>query len=362
MILNAVLIILGVYFSVAGLIQAKGFLMPLAIAGLLAMLMLPFSNILERWMLGRTVASFVSITFLLALAIGFNFLLVKEIQKFAQDIPEMLDNLQPRLDRLNAYISEKTGVSPWQQKQQLLSIIKDRMVNIGSNALSLISNVRDFLMATLLVLVYTFFFMLYRERFSRFFLMLIAEDKRSEAREIIHGAGRIAQHYLLGRIILILFLALIYYIGFFASGLKHTLFLAGLVAALSLIPYLGNIIGLFLALGVGLLTGLGAGQLIEILVIFGAAQLIESYVLEPYVVGQQVELNAVITIIAIVLGGAVWGVAGVIIALPVVGMAKVICDHVPALQPFGYLLGEDGHSTMDRLSAFKKNIFDKVFH
>lgn len=352
--LNAAFIILGVYFAITGLIQAQQFLMPLVVAGLLAMLMLPFSRMLEKWRVPRTVAGLICITLLLALAIGINVLVIKQVQNFSKSLPQMIESQQPRIERLNNYLSEKTGLSPWKQKEQFMSILEEKMGQIGSNALILISNVQDFMMATLLVFVYTYFLMLYRERFSGFVLLFIPEEKRSEAKEVIRNCSKIAQKYLLGRLILILFLALIYFAGFTAAGLKQALFISLLVAVLSLIPYLGNFVGLFLAISIGLLSGFRTGQILEILIIFGVAQLIESYVLEPYVVGPQVELNAVISIISIVMGGVIWGVVGVVIALPVVGIVKVICDHVPALHPFAFLLGADRSSTMDKLSAFKK--------
>ena len=355
-LMNAVLIILGAYAAISGVVKAKGFLMPITVAGLLAMLLLPLSYMFERWRMGRTLATFISITFLLALAIGLNFLLIKQVQSFSQSLPQMMDELQPRLERLNDYISEQTGVSPWKQRQQLKTIIQERMLNIGSSALGLISDVQHFLQTTLLIFVYTFFFILYRDRFLGFILLLIPEEKRSEVQEIIRSSSKIAQEYILGRIILIVFLALIYYAGFSAVSLKHTLFLSGLVAVLSVIPYLGNIIGLLFALGVGLLTGMGLGQLLGLIIIFSVAQVIESYILEPYIVGHRVELNAVMTIIAIVLGGAVWGVIGIIIALPVIGIAKVICDHVQPLHPFGYLLGGEGGFTMDSIRTFKNKV------
>ncbi len=356
-----VLIILGVYFGVAGLVRAKGFLLPIIVAGLLSMLLQPLCHKLEEWKINRVLATFVSVIFLLIIAIGFNFLLINQAQKFLGNAPEMLKNLEPRVERLNEYISEKTGVSTWKQKQKFESLVA-KNVNFKDGAFSVISNARDFLQATLLVFVYTFFFLLYRNRFFDFILLLVSEDEKEETREIIHSSGKIAQHYLLGRLILIVFLAFFYFAGFSAFDLRHTLFLSGLVAVLSLVPYVGNVIGLIFALGVGLMTGMSAGEFLGILIVFAVAQLIESYVLEPYVVGKRVELNAVMSIIVIVLGGAVWGVAGVIIALPVVGIIKVICDHISFLQPFGYLLGgEDSpDSAMDRLKSIKDKIANKV--
>ena len=87
--------------------------------------------------------------------------------------------------------------------------------------------------------------------------------------------------------------------------------------------------------------GGGATAILGVLIVFSITQFIESYILEPYVVGHKVEINPVFTIIIVILGGALWGVAGMIISIPVLGILKVVFDHVPYLHPFGYLIGEE---------------------
>ena len=354
--LNAVLIILGLYYALAGLIRAQGFLMPIVAAGLLATLLLPISGKLESWGFNKTLAAFISVILLLSLATAFVFYLVEQIQIFLDELPKMIDNLQAAIESLKQYISEKTGITPWEQEKRLESIIKKRTKTIGNSAISILTNIPGFLQTTLLIIVYTFFFIIYRDKFTGFLLRLVSEEKRTQAKEIIHDAGKVAQKYLLGRLVLIVILAVTYYIGFSIIDIKYAVFLSGLMAVLSLIPYLGNLIGLVFALAVVLLTGLGASGFFGVLIIFAVAQFVESYILVPFVVGQQVELNAIMTIVAIVLGGAVWGVAGVIIAIPVVGILKVVCDRIPQLQAFGYLLGEDGISGYEKLKALKSKI------
>ena len=97
---HAVVILVGIYFSIAGLVYAQGFLMPITIAGLLAMLLLPLCQVLEKLRVTRTLAAFVSLVLLLALALGVNFLLIKQVQIFVEDIPQMTQNLQPKIEGL----------------------------------------------------------------------------------------------------------------------------------------------------------------------------------------------------------------------------------------------------------------------
>lgn len=354
--INIAIAILCIYAILSGLVHAKGFFMPITVAALLSMLLAPLSNKIERWKLNKAISSFISVLLLLIASVIISFVFIIQVDNFSNNIPSMYNNLKPKIMQLKGYIYDKTGITYIEQEDKLASMIEDRMKGIGSAAVIVLENIRNFIEAMLLTFVYTFFFLLYRHRFSGFILRLVPEDQREQAENTIFKSSKIAQQYLFGRIILILFLAIIYYIGFSIVGIQHTLFLSGLVAVLSIVPYLGNLIGLVVALTVGFLTGLGLSQLLALIIIFSIVQFIESYLLEPYIVGQRVALNAVMTILAIVLGGAVWGAVGVIIALPVVGIIKVICDQVPQLHAFGFLLGEEGDPAMDKLKALNKRL------
>ena len=160
----------------------------------------------------------------------------------------------------------------------------------------------------------------------------------------------------MGKLILIVLLAVLYAIGLSIAGVKHAILISILAAVLSLIPYLGNIIGFFLAMAMALFAGGDTTGLIGVVITFSVAQFVESYILEPYVVGEQVDIHPIFTIIAVVLGGAVFGVVGMIIAIPVFGIIKVVCDHVKVLHPIGYLLGDQKEEKKD-----EDNFFNKIY-
>lgn len=172
---------------------------------------------------------------------------------------------------------------------------------------------------------------------------------------MITSAAHVSQNYPLGKLALCVLIAVLYAIGLSISGIKHAILISVLAAALTLIPYIGNIIGFLLALAMAFFSGGSSTALIGVVLTFGITQLLETYTLEPYVVGGKVNLNPILTIIVVVLGYHVWGAVGMLIAIPALGIAKVICDHVPALNPFGYLLGqEDIGSDDDNKGALGK--------
>ena len=227
---------------------------------------------------------------------------------------------------------------------------------------SIVSNVFGFLADMLLILVYIFFFMYYQKKFEDSIVGFAEEDKKEEVRNVIHEASEIAQQYLFGRFILIFILAALYLLGYSIIGLQYALFISLIAALFSLLPYVGNVLGLFLAVGMSFLGGGGgSGQLIGIVVIFSVVQFVESYILEPYVVGGKVDLNPVMVIVGVVLGGIVWGIMGMILAIPILGILKVVCDHVGPLKPLAYMLDERGISSGENaFSKVKKWVEKKV--
>lgn len=170
------------------------------------------------------------------------------------------------------------------------------------------------------------------------------DEKRDKTKKVLSDSTQISQSYLTGRLILIIFLAVLYSAGLSISGVKHAILISVLAAVLSLIPYIGNIIGFFLAIIMAFFSGSNLMGALGVAITFAIAQFVESYILEPYIVGDKVNLNPIFTIIVVVLGGAIWGILGMLIAIPALAIIKIVFNHIPVLQPYGYLFGQEGEN------------------
>lgn len=364
------LIVVGTYFLCMGLAKAKPFLAPLSIALLLTLLMVPLCAKLEAWGIKKGWAAFFCDAILLAFFIGLFFMISAQVQTVTKDWPEIKEKLEPRIDQVQEFIALHTNMSPAEQTEKIKEKIpgdlgqsaKDDSSGQGnpSSELSISSamiNLFGFLGTSLLTFVYIFFFLLYRQKFRASVMRFFSPIKKSKAEEVIDGAVKVSQRYLLGKLLLTIILAVLYAVGLLVSGVQHAILISLIAAVLSLIPFIGNIIGFGIALAIGFLTA--GGGLIGIAVTFIVAQFIESYVLAPYVVGRQVDIHPIFTIVGAVLGGHIWGIVGMIIAVPIVGILKVIFDHVPSLNPLGYFLGEQtGHSSEH--DDFLKKVYKKI--
>jgi predicted PurR-regulated permease PerM len=132
-----------------------------------------------------------------------------------------------------------------------------------------------------------------------------------------------------------------YTIGFTIAGVQNAFFFAIICGLLELVPFVGNLAGTVLTLGMSLVQGAGANVMIGIVITYVVVQFIQSYILEPLVVGAEVQINPLFTIVGLVAGETLWGIPGMILAIPMLGIAKIICEHVPPLKPYAYLIGND---------------------
>jgi predicted PurR-regulated permease PerM len=154
-------------------------------------------------------------------------------------------------------------------------------------------------------------------------------------------------------------IAVLYSIGLSIVGIKNAILLAGIAAILTLIPYVGTVLGGLFPVMMALVTEDSMRPaLLAILVMF-SIQTIDNYFIEPNIVGGEVNLSALASILSIVAGGLIWGVAGMILFLPMMGITKIICDHVESLKPIGYVVGDPGGNKSSRLREWIMDKFSR---
>ena len=213
--------------------------------------------------------------------------------------------------------------------------------NAGNVVSGVLFGIGGFLTDTVLVLVYIFLLLYFRHRIKNFVLKIVASKEKSNVESIFSKAQQVTQKYLSGLALMIVALWIMYGIGFSIVGVKHAVFFAILCGVLEIVPFVGNLTGTALTIIMSLVQGGDANMVIGILITYAVVQFIQTYVLEPLVVGAEVNINPLFTIIGLVAGEAIWGIPGMILAIPLIGVTKIICDHIDMLKPYGYLLGQE---------------------
>jgi len=352
--LNRAIQVLFLFFLVfAGLYFAKPFLAPFAIAVLLSMLFLPLTRKMENKKLSRGLSVVICVLILAAAIAGIITLLSTQIANISEDMPKLKENVSQSITKLKEYISKTAGVSPQQQQQMMEQQKSSGGDKAGSMITSVMNVISGLMVDTILVFVYIFLLLYFRTHIKNFILKLVPDDDKDNAVTIISKASKVASRYLTGLGMMIVMLWIMYGIGFSIAGVKNAVFFAILCGLLEIIPFVGNITGTGITILMALSQGGGSGMVLGILATYALVQFIQTYILEPLVVGSEVNINPLFTIIVIVVGELVWGVPGMILAVPVLGIIKVICDHIEPLKPYGFLIGEEKKKD-------DKNLVDKI--
>ncbi|AHM58901.1 hypothetical protein D770_03170 [Flammeovirgaceae bacterium 311] len=349
---KGVLILFLLWLFFAGIHYAGTFLKPLAFAAIFAMLLWPVTRKMESWGINQKLASFLSVLLMVAVIVGVIWLLSNQIRGFSEELPQLQQTFKEKLEQAKDFVDEQFGISVEKQEDML----EQGRSGAGSAGKQFAQQLVNTLAQTLLMLVYVFLLLLYRNRFKNFILKYTPEEKRDKARKIILNSANVAKDYLSGRLLLITILAIAYCVGLSIIGIQQAIFFGILAAILGFIPFVGNILGAFLPLAMALLNQ-GTTAALSVVILFTIVQLIENYLLEPLVVGKKVDLNAFFAISVVVLGEIIWGLTGAILAMPLLGIAKIIFDNIRQLNPIGYLVGEDQNESD---SDWSKKLVNKV--
>ncbi|MBP6732574.1 MAG: AI-2E family transporter [Chitinophagales bacterium] len=324
----------------AGLFFAKKFLIPLTIGAILALLFMPLCRWLEGRGVPKLIAAMLCIVIILLICAGIGAMLSWQLSELAKDAPQIKKQASDISAKITQFISSRFGISNAKQDEML----KEQQTGIASNVTGIIGTIGYTLVDCLLTLVYVTLILYYRGHLKNFVLRLAPSDKKGEVKDIMAQAAHVAQQYLTGLAKMIACLWILYAIGFTIAGVKNPLFFAFLCGLLEIVPFIGNLTGSLLTLLISVAQGAQIANIAGIVITYGFVQFFQGWVLEPIIVGPQVKINPLFTIIVLVVGEMVWGIPGMALAIPLTGMLKIVFDHVEPLKPYGFLIGavEDG--------------------
>lgn len=331
--------LLGIIMVLWIMIFAQSVLLPFAFAGLLSLLLLPICDFLETWKIPRALAVIISI-FLMGVVISFIlWFFSSQMVSFTASLPSFTKQLRETLENSEGIIETYFDVEPGRQiewlKQSLLNFIQ----RSSSLFTSTLSTTATAFTSLALIPIYIFFLLYYRDFYLKFLFYVLKGNEEQEVEEVVHKIQGVVQNYLTGLLIVIFIVALLNSIGLMVLGVKHAIFFGTLAGVLNIIPYIGVLIGSLLPILYTALTMESWFYPIMVAVIFWSIQTLEGNVITPYIVGSKVRINPLAAILALIIGGLIWGPAGMIIFIPFVAILKVILDAVPSTRPYGFVLG-----------------------
>ncbi len=317
----------------------QGILVPLILAALFAILLGPVNNFLRfKLRFPHVIACIATVILFVLFFAGIIFFLSWQISDMMSDWGKIKANVNIHIDNLQNMILRNFNLSKSEQSEMLNSAAEDTGKQIVGNTLISVS---DTLANLILLPIYTFLFLYYRTHFFKFLCKLFKKDHHPKLQDIVMQVRVSIQSYITGLFVQMLTVSTLTTIGYLIIGVEYAFLLGVITGLLNLIPYIGIAFACVLSV-VASLTGTPDLSIVAgVVVVNVIVQFVDNNFLVPLIVSSKVKINALVSIVGIIVGGAIAGVAGMFLAIPIIAILKVIFDRIDELNPWGYLMGDD---------------------
>ncbi len=347
------LIMLGLVAFIFALNQAQSILLPLLFALLLAMLLNPLVNRMTRMRWPRILAIFLAVLLAMACAAGLAYFLLTQAANFSETLPELREKVAALGITIRDWLENETPIAPGAVNDALTEAKEKGMQTGGKLVGGALLTMGTLFAFVFLLPVFTFLILLYKRLLLTFIVKLFPDEHRAVVQDVLQSSKGVTQHYLVGLMIQAAIMATLTYIGLLIIGVEYALLLSVIAAVLNLIPYVGILMASLGTVIIALATA-DLTAALWVMALFAGVQFVDNNIVVPNVVASRVELNALVSIIVVMIGGAIWGIPGMFLAIPLAAISKVIFDRVPALEPFGYVLGSKDGSEKESSSKDRK--------
>lgn len=351
--IKSTIILLGLILLVYILFNLREILVPLSFALMLAILLNPVTVFLQKIKFPRMLAIAVALLIAIVLIAGVFYFLFSEISNLSTELPAFKTKFTRIIANAQREISEQLGINSQKQNEYIGDAqngLKPYLANAMGTAFGTLTTL-------ILLPVYSFLFLYYKTLILNFLYDVFADADAKEVRVVLVQTKSAIQNYMFGLILEAIIVAVLNTIALLMLGVKYAVLLGFLGAIINVLPFIGGIVAILLPVLIATVTKDGFQTQLGIIVAYVIIQFIDNHFLIPYIVSSKVKINALISIIIVLLGGALWGVSGMFLSIPFIGILKIIFDRVPELKPWGRLLGDE---ILTRQKGQKIKILKKV--
>jgi len=331
---KATVILFGLILFFFALKMLGDILMPLAMACLLAILLNPLNNRLEH-KLPRGLAILISVMIALC-AVGLvMYFLSTQIASFSETIPALKAKSILIATDAQQWIYHRFGVGTDKQAEIVKNAVQDSQAYLGRT----LSTILGITSIVILIPIYVFFLLYYKPLILDFLFQVFAQKDSLRVAEVLGETKTSIQSFIVGLMIEMVLVSAMNSVALLALGVRSAILIGVIGGILNLIPYLGGLVAIALPVLMATVTKDGYGTQAGVLICYLVIQFIDNNIIMTKVVSSKVQINALISIIAVLMGGALWGFSGMFLSIPFVAILKIICDRVEPLKPWGHLLG-----------------------
>ena len=334
---KAALVFIGLFALVFTLFIGAGIIIPVVFATIIAILLNPLVNLLVRKRVNRLVAIAIAVLLAILVVIGTLYIVSAQVTMFGETYPRLKAKFNISSTQFLNWVSGKfrirhAAINAWIDSTEHDAISK---LAIGEK----ISAMGRIVVTIMLLPVYLFMILYYKTLLLEFIRKLFRTEHHIAVAEVLMSIKKIIQAYLVGLFFEMIIIAVLNSAGLLLLGIDYAITLGITGAILNIIPYIGGIIAIALPMIIAFVTKDSLTSSLLVFLVYVVIQFIDNHYIIPRIVASRVKINALMSVIVVLIGGALWGIPGMFLSIPLTAIIKVIFDHVESLKPWGFLLG-----------------------
>ncbi len=324
------------------LLAGKDLLFPFLFAIFFSFLLMPLEKRIFKLLPYKVISITSSVLFVLGIIGGLGFIFGYQLVQIVSEMNSIQDSLKNGVKEILVFTEERLPFlnmhSDEESTNQMLSKLLDAPVEyVGAG----ITSGAGLLFNTALTLIYMVFLLIYKDAFRDFLMIQFPKDKRDEIEAILSQSVHLIQRYLTGMVTVVIILAIMNCTGLMLIGIDHAIFWGVLAACLVIIPFIGTALGGLLPFLYALTTSEHNWQPLAVVLLFVFTVQLEANFITPKVVGSSVRINPLFALMGIVIMGSLMGIGGIVLAIPMMAILKLVAEGIDVLKPVALLMDKD---------------------
>lgn len=321
--------------------MGKSILIPILLAFLFAVMLLPIVHFLNsKLRFPNILSSSIAVLIFIILILGIFAFIAYQVSDVANDFEDIKKNINIFILETQQFIRTNFHLSLWEQRKYMEDVTLDSVKKGKETLGTTLMSITDTLLDITLIPIYTFLILLYRTHFILFLTKLFRNEFHEKLQEILTQIKSAIQSYVSGLILEMIAVSILTSIGLYFIGVEYYILLGIITGILNLIPYVGILVAGMLTILSSLTGTPDLSIVIGVIGVNVVVQLIDNNLLVPLIINTKVQINAFVSIVGIIVGGGIAGIAGMFLAIPVLAILKIVFDRIDSLEAWGYLMGD----------------------
>ena len=327
----------GIILFVFVLYTVRGIMVPLAFALMISILLNPLVNKLQQKKINRIAAIAIALLAAMILIAGLMVFISSQIAGFTENMPVLQQKFSVMFHQLQLWLQRNYSLSLSKQSELISETGESLKPLIGQT----LGSVLGALSVIVLLPIYIFLMLFYKTLILNFLYEIFAEKNSNQVSNVLKETKNAIQSYMVGLLMEAIIVAILNSTALLILGVPYAILLGVIGALLNVLPYIGGIVAIALPVLIVTITKDGFTTQIAVIIAYAVIQFIDNNILVPRIVSSKVKINALVSLVIVLLGGAVWGVSGMFLSIPFIAVLKIIFDRVDGLRPWGKLLGDE---------------------